>query len=104
LARKNDGGSWHVAIGIVTAATPTARRADVERQARCASSAAGRSALATRAPGRVDLTRGANRRDRPPEAERHFRPCRQATAWIAGLSGEAASFLSGLCQGLCVSR
>ena len=95
FASENEGGPGLIAAGIVTSATPTARKRGVARQTPRVSITVKRTALAERTLGRNELKRFSDWKDGRPETELNFKFYRQATNKIAGISDEAAGFLQG---------
>jgi hypothetical protein len=97
FASENEGGRGLVARGIVTSAEATPRRRGVARQTPRVSITVRRTALAKRRLGRSELKRFSDWSDGQPATELNFKFYRQATNKIAGISDEAAEFLSGFC-------
>lgn len=95
FASENEGGCGLVATGLVTSATPTARRAGIARQTPRVGITVERAALAKRRLGRGELKRFCAWDDGRPETELNFKFYRQATNKIAGISDGAAAFLRG---------
>jgi hypothetical protein len=95
FASENEGGPGLIAAGIVTSATPTARKRGVARLTPRVSITVKRTALAERTLGRNELKRFSDWKDGRPETELNFKFYRQATNKIAGISDEAAGFLQG---------
>jgi hypothetical protein len=94
FASENEGGSGLIAKGIVTSATPVARKAGIERQTPLVNIEVRRTALAKRRLGRAELKPHSNWKDGWPETELNFKFYRQATNKIVGISEEVAKFLS----------
>jgi hypothetical protein len=95
FASENEGGQGLIARGIVTSAEATARKRGVARQTPRVSITVRRTALAKRPLGRSELRHFTDWNDGQPATELNFRLYRQATNKIAGISDEAAAFLSG---------
>jgi len=95
FASENESGCGLVATGVVTSATPTARRAGIARQTPRVGITVERTALAKRRLGRAELKRFSAWDDGRPETELNFKFYRQATNKIVGISDEAAAFLRG---------
>jgi hypothetical protein len=93
FASENQGGAGLVARGIVTAALPTPRRPDLQRQTPRVSITLMRTAQARRRLGRAELKTFSAWDDGLPETELNFKLYRQATNKIIGLSDTAAAFL-----------
>ena len=93
FASENEGGSGLIARGVVTAASPTPRKAGPERQTPRVSIAVTRTALAKRRLGRTELRPFSTWQDGRPQTELNFKFYRQATNKIGGISAEAAAFL-----------
>lgn len=94
FASENEGGAGLVASGVVTSAEAIARKRGIARQTPRVSISVRRTALATRRLGRTELKRFSDWNDGQPETELNFKFYRQATNKIAGISEEAAAFLS----------
>jgi hypothetical protein len=95
FASENEGGPGLIASGMVVSATPTPRRAGIERQTPRVSIAVRRIGTAGRALGRAQLRGFSEWGDGRPETELNFKFYRQATNKIAGISLRAATFLQG---------
>jgi hypothetical protein len=95
FASENEGGQGLIASGVVTSAEAIARKSGVARQTPRVSITIKRTALAKRRLGRTDLKPFSDWNDGRPETELNFKFYRQATNKIAGISDEAAAFLSG---------
>ena len=95
FASENEGGPGLVASGIVTAATPVARRPGIARQTPRVSLTIRRIAIARRRLGRSELRGFADWHDGRPETELNFKFYRQATNKVIGISADAAAFLRG---------
>jgi hypothetical protein len=94
FASENEGGQGLIARGVVTAAEAIAKRRGVARQTPRVSLTIRRTALAKRPLGRSALKHFTDWNDGQPETELNFKFYRQATNKIAGISDEAAAFLS----------
>ena len=94
LASENEGGQGLIARGVITATEATARKRGIARQTPRVSVAIRRTALAKRPLGRSELKRFTDWDDGQPATELNFKFYRQATNKIAGISDEAAAFLS----------
>jgi len=95
FASENEGGPGLIASGVVISAKAIARKPGVTRQTPRMSITVGRIGLATRRLGRSELKRFSDWKDGRPETELNFKFYRQATNKIAGVSDEAAVFMSG---------
>ena len=95
FASENEGGPGLIAAGVVTAARPIPRKAEVERQTPRVSITVERTALGKRRLGRAELKPFSTWDDGRPETELNFKFYRQATNKIVGLSPAAAAFLRG---------
>ena len=95
FASENEGGQGLIASGVVTAATPIAKKHGIARQTPRVSITIVRTALAKRRLGRSELKLFSNWSDGRPETELNFKFYRQATNKIVGISVEAAAFLRG---------
>jgi hypothetical protein len=93
FASENQGGQGLVARGIVTSASPIARRPGLARQTPCVSIAVRRTATAKRPLGRRELKPLTDWKDGKPGTELNFKFYRQATNKIVGISEAAAAFL-----------
>ena len=94
FASENEGGQGLIARGVVTAAEAIAKRRGVARQTPRVSLAIRRTALAKRPLGRSELKHFSDWNDGQPGTELNFKFYRQATNKVAGISDEAAAFLS----------
>jgi hypothetical protein len=94
FASENDGGQGLVVRGVVMSAEAIAKKRGVTRQTPRVSVTIRRAALAKRRLGRSELKDFKNWNDGRPETELNFKFYRQATNKIAGISDEAAAFLS----------
>jgi hypothetical protein len=94
FASENEGGQGLIARGVVTSAEATAKKRGIARQTPRVSVTIRRSALAKRPLGRSELRHFTDWNDRQPGTELNFKFYRQATNKIAGISDEAAAFLS----------
>jgi hypothetical protein len=95
FASENEGGPGLLASGIVTSAEAVPRKRGIARQTPRVSITIRRTALAKRRLGRSELALFFKWNDGRPETELNFKFYRQATNKIAGISDEAAAFLSG---------
>jgi len=95
FASENEGGAGLVAMGVVTAAKATPRKAGVERQTPRVSIAVKRNALVKHRLGRAELKPFSSWKDGRPETELNFKFYRQATNKIVGITDGAARFLRG---------
>jgi len=94
FASENQGGRGLIARGIVTSATAMARRRGIARQTPRVSVTIRRTALAKKPLGRNELRKLTDWNDGRPGTELNFKFYRQATNKIAGISDQAAAFLS----------
>ena len=94
FASENEGGQGLVARGVVTTAEVIAKRRGITRQTPRVSLTIRRTALAKRPLGRSELKHFTDWNDGQPGTELNFKFYRQATNKIAGISDEAAAFLS----------
>jgi hypothetical protein len=94
FASENEGGQGLIARGVVTTAEAIAKRRGVARQTPRVSLAIRRTALAKRPLGRSELKHFTDWNDGQPGTELNFKFYRQATNKVAGISDEAAAFLS----------
>jgi hypothetical protein len=94
FASENEGGAGLIARGVVTSADAVPRMNGIARQTPRVSITIRRAALAAQVLGRNELRRFSQWDDGRPETELNFKFYRQATNKIAGLSDEAAKFLS----------
>src|SRR5919108_2402088 len=95
FASENEGGPGLVASGIVTSAEAIPKKRGIARQTPRVSITVRRTALAKRRLGRSELKPFSDWNDGRAETELNFKLYRQATNKIAGISDEAAAFLSG---------
>jgi len=94
FASENEGGQGLIARGVVTAAEAIAKRRGIARQTPRVSVTIRRTALAKRPLGRNELKHFTDWNDGQPGTELNFKFYRQATNKIAGISDDAAAFLS----------
>ena len=94
FASENEGGQGLIARGVVTAAEAIAKRRGIARQTPRVSLTIRRAALAKRPLGRSELKHFTDWNDGQPGTELNFKFYRQATNKIAGISDDAAAFLS----------
>jgi len=94
FASENEGGQGLVARGVVTTAEVIAKRRGITRQTPRVSLTIRRTALAKRPLGRSELKHFTDWNDGQPGTELNFKFYRQATNKIAGISDDAAAFLS----------
>jgi len=94
FASENEGGQGLIARGVVTAAEAIAKRRGIARQTPRVSLIIRRTALAKRPLGRSELKHFTDWNDGQPGTELNFKFYRQATNKVAGISDEAAAFLS----------
>ena len=94
FASENEGGPGLIATGVVTSAEAIANKRGIARQTPRVSITIRRTALAKGRLRRSDLKRFSEWSDGRPETELNFKFYRQATNKIAGISDEAAAFLS----------
>jgi hypothetical protein len=94
FASENEGGQGLIARGVVTAAEAVAKRRGIARQTPRVSLTIRRTALAKRPLGRSELKHFTDWNDGQPGTELNFKFYRQATNKVAGISDEAAAFLS----------
>ncbi len=94
FASENEGGQGLIARGVVTAAEAIAKRRGIARQTPRVSLTIRRTALAKRPLGRSELKHFTDWNDGQPGTELNFKFYRQATNKIAGISDQAAAFLS----------
>jgi hypothetical protein len=98
FASENEGGSGLIARGVVSSAEATPGKRAIARQTPRVSITVRRTALAKLRLGRSELKQFTHWDDGRPETELNFKFYRQATNKIAGISDEAAAFLSGFFQ------
>ena len=94
FASENEGGQGLLARGVVTAAAAIAKKRGIARQTPRVSLTIRRTALAKRPLGRSELKPFTDWNDGQPGTELNFKFYRQATNKIAGISDDAAAFLS----------
>ena len=94
FASENEGGQGLIARGVVTSAEAIAKKRGIARQTPRVSLAIRRTARAKRPLGRSELKQFTDWNDGQPGTELNFKFYRQATNKIAGISDEAAAFLS----------
>ena len=94
FASENEGGQGLIARGVVTSAEAIAKRRGVARQTPRVSLTIRRTALAKRPLGRSELKHFTDWNDGQPGTELNFKFYRQSTNKVAGISDEAAAFLS----------
>ena len=94
FASETQGGKGLIARGVVTSAEAIAKTPGIARQTQRVSLSIRRTALARRSLGRSEVKRFTDWNDGQPETELNFKFYRQATNKIAGISDEAAAFLS----------
>jgi hypothetical protein len=94
FASENEGGQGLIARGVVTSATPIAKKRGIARQTPRVSLTIRRTALAKRRLGRSELKHFTDWNDGQPGTELNFKFYRQATNKIVGISDKAATFLS----------
>jgi hypothetical protein len=94
FASENEGGQGLIARGVVATAEAIAKKRGIDRQTPRMSLTIRRTALAKRPLGRSQLKHFSDWNDGQPGTELNFKFYRQATNKIAGISDEAAAFLS----------
>jgi hypothetical protein len=94
FASENEGGQGLIARGVVTSAEAIAKQRGIPRQTPRVSLSIRRTALAKRPLGRSELKQYTEWNDGQPGTELNFKFYRQATNKIAGISEQAATFLS----------
>ncbi len=94
FASENEGGQGLIARGVVTAAEAVAKKRGIARQTPRVSVTIRRTALAKRPLGRSELKHFTDWNDGQPGTELNFKFYRQATNKVAGISDDAAAFLS----------
>jgi hypothetical protein len=94
FASENEGGQGLIARGVVTSAEAIAKKRGIARQTPRVSLAIRRTARAKRPLGRSELKHFTDWNDGQPGTELNFKFYRQATNKIAGISDQAAAFLS----------
>ena len=94
FASENEGGQGLIARGVVTAAEAVAKKRGIARQTPRVSLTIRRTALAKRPLGRSELKHFTDWNDGQPGTELNFKFYRQATNKVAGISDDAAAFLS----------
>lgn len=95
FSSENEGGPGLVASGVVTSASSVARKPGLARQTPRVSIVVRCTRLARRPLGRRELRPFSAWKDGRPKTELNFKFYRQATNKIAGISDEAAAFLTG---------
>jgi hypothetical protein len=93
FASENEGGQGLIARGIVTYAEAIAKKRGIARQTPRVSVTVRRTALPKRTLGRRELKHLTDWKDGQPGTELNFKPYRQATNKIVGISDMAASFV-----------
>ena len=94
FASENESGQGLIARGVVTSVEAVARKRGIARQTPRVSLSVKRTALAKQRLGRGELKHLTDWNDGQPGTELNFKFYRQATNKIAGISDEAAAFLS----------
>ena len=94
FASENEGGQGLIARGVVMSAEAIAKKPGIIRQTPRVSVTIQRTALAKRRLGRSELKHFTDWNDGQPGTELNFKFYRQATNKIAGISDDAAAFLS----------
>ena len=94
FASENEGGQGLIARGVVTAAEAVAKKRGITRQTPRVSLTIRRTVLAKRPLGRSEIKHFTDWNDGQPGTELNFKFYRQATNKIAGISDDAAAFLS----------
>ena len=94
FASENEGGQGLIARGVVATAEAIAKKRGIARQTPRVSLTIRRTALAKRPLGRSELKHFTDWNDGQPGTELNFKFYRQATNKVAGISDEAAAFLS----------
>ena len=94
FASENEGGQGLIARGVVRSAEATPKKRGIARQTPRVSVTVKRTALAKRPLGRSELKHFTDWDDGKPATELNFKFYRQATNKIAGISDEAATYLS----------
>jgi hypothetical protein len=94
FASENEGGQGLIARGVVATAEAIAKKRGIDRQTPRVSLTIRRTALAKRPLGRSELKHFTDWNDGQPGTELNFKFYRQATNKVAGISDEAAAFLS----------
>jgi hypothetical protein len=94
FASENEGGRGLIARGVVTATEAIAKKSGVARQTPRVSLTISRIAAAKQPVGRKELRHLTHWDDGQPGTELNFKLYRQATNKIAGISDQAAAFLS----------
>ena len=94
FASENEGGQGLIARGVVATAEALAKKRGIARQTPRVSLTIRRTALAKRPLGRSELKHFTDWNDGQPGTELNFKFYRQATNKVAGISDEAAAFLS----------
>jgi hypothetical protein len=94
FASENEGGQGLIARGVVSSAEGIAKKRGIARQTPRVSLTIRLTAPAKRPLGRSQLKHFTDWNDGQPGTELNFKLYRQATNKIAGISDEAAAFLS----------
>jgi hypothetical protein len=94
FASENEGGQGLIARGVVATAEALAKKRGIARQTPRVSLTIRRTAFAKRPLGRSELKHFTDWNDGQPGTELNFKFYRQATNKIAGISDDAAAFLS----------
>jgi hypothetical protein len=94
FASENEGSQGLIARGVVATAEAIAKKRGIARQTPRVSLTIRRTALAKRPLGRSELKHFTDWNDGQLGTELNFKFYRQATNKIAGISDEAAAFLS----------
>jgi hypothetical protein len=94
FASENEGGQGLIARGVVSSAEGIAKKRGIARQTPRVSLTIRLTAPAKRPLGRSQLKHFTDWNDGQPGTELNFKFYRQATNKIAGISDEAAAFLS----------
>jgi hypothetical protein len=94
FASENEGGQGLIARGVVATAEAIAKKRGIARQTPRVSLTIRRTVLAKRPLGRSELKHFTDWNDGQPGTELNFKFYRQATNKIAGISDDAAAFLS----------
>jgi hypothetical protein len=94
FASENEGGQGVIAQGVVTFVEAIAKKRGIARQTPRVSVTVRCTARAKRSLGRSELKHFTDWNDGQPGTELNFKFYRQATNKIAGISDQAAAFLS----------
>lgn len=94
FASENEGGQGLIARGVVATAEAIAKKRGIARQTPRVSLTIRRTVLAKRPLRRSELKHFTDWNDGQPGTELNFKFYRQATNKIAGISDDAAAFLS----------